>query len=185
MDFHSGNSLPTSYPSFPYSWKLTGGQRAERVHFIFNLPVHLAHIHPPQFFSWWGEGRPSWTEGNRVAICHRPHMAWGKLEGGQPQRAASHRDQLRRGVCIQAVMLGPDYRTLRLWWGWWLFKSSDILKGSRWALSIWKAQCYLSVHALQAPFPNLFSSSQGRVHFLPSFRFQPRSPPPQLAGLGL
>lgn len=136
---------------------------------------------PPQFFSWWGKGRPSWTEGNRVAICHRPHMAWGKLEGGQPQRAASHQGQLRRGVCIQAVMLGPDYRTTRLWWGWWLFKSSDILKGSRWALSIWKAQCYLSMHALQAPFPNMFSSSQGRVHFLPSFRFQPRSPPPRLA----
>lgn len=52
-------------------------------------------------------------------------------------------------------------RILHLLWGRWQFKPSDVLKVSCWALSIWQEHCYLSVHALRAPLPNLFSSSQG------------------------
>lgn len=71
MDFHSGNSLPTSYPSFPYSWKLTGVQRAERVHFISNLPVHLAHIHPPS----------SSADGEKGGLAGQRETEWPSVIG--------------------------------------------------------------------------------------------------------
>ena len=107
-----------STPVFLICGELRGVQRAERAHNTFNLqvPSYLAHINLSSSFSWGGRGggiggRPSWTKGNRATICHRPHMASGKLEGGQPKRAVSNQGQLRRErICIQAVVLGPDYK---------------------------------------------------------------------------
>lgn len=110
MDFHSDINLFLT-PVFLIHGELRGVQRAERAHFTFNqVPSHLAHINLPSSFTrGGGGGRPSWTKGNRATICHRPCMASGTLEGGQLKRAASKQGQLRReGVCIQAVVLGPD-----------------------------------------------------------------------------
>lgn len=119
-------------------------------------------------------------------------MASGKLEGGQPKRAASNQGQLRREkeyVSKLPSCWALTTSILHLLWGRRQFKPSDILKVSCWALLIWKEQRCLSVHALQAPLPNLFSSSQGIglepecAPFLPLVF----NPPPgsHLAGVGL
>lgn len=106
MDFHSGNSLLTSYPSFPYLWELTGVQRAERVHFLFNLPVHLAHIHPPS----------SSADGEKGGLAGQREIEWPSVIGhtwpGGNWKEVSLREQLH--TAASSVMLGPDYRTPHL-----------------------------------------------------------------------
>lgn len=129
MNFHSDiNSLLTIYPSFPHSRGAKGSReqkgqlrgpksRKDTFHFHLRVPSHLAHINLSSSFTWGGGRRPSWTKGNRAAICQRPHMASGTLEGGQSKRVASNQGQLRRPNAYLSSRAGPWLQEYYIYYG--------------------------------------------------------------------